>query len=84
MAKGASEMLTPLAGLCGCVAVALLSGVLRFQYPTGVPTPILDAMFLVSAACAIVALLWILSTRAKTWADHETDRALEEPEEQRP
>ena len=84
MANSASEMLTPLAGLCGCVALALLSGVLRFQYSTGASTPILDAMFLVSAACAIVALLHALSRRAKTWADHETDRALEEIEEQRP
>lgn len=75
--KVSLEVLTPLAILCICVALALFSGILRFQYPLGTSTPFLDAMFLASAACAIVCLMWTLSRWAKAWADRETERAEE-------
>jgi hypothetical protein len=51
--------------------------VLRFQYPAA-STPILDALFLASAACAVVCLMWTLSRWAKAWAVREAERAEEE------
>ncbi len=72
------SVLTPFAVLCVCLALAVFSGVLRFQSAAGVLTPILDTMFLASAACAIVSLLWLLSRAAKAWAAHETNRAAED------
>lgn len=69
--------MTPVAVLLVCVALAIFSGMLRFQYSAATVPPILDAMFLASAACAVVSLLWVLSRRAKLWADRETDKAEE-------
>lgn len=61
--------------LAAFLALAAVSGALRFITVADSATPLLDIAFLASVALSVVAALSLAQRRLTSWAKRETDRA---------